>query len=116
MGKQTALEAYQSLSHREPVRFLLRLAWRPAIVARHYYVPQSDELTDPTAVREINELQHRVTVHALAVLDENPKRYPDDVLLDVVLKDTPERNELRERVRQAFSETHSEIRPEEAKV
>lgn len=116
MERWAAIEAFESLSSREQVRFLLRLAWRLTVVARNYYVPQSDQLADPTAIREINELQHRVTAHALAVLDENPNRYPNDVLLDIILKDTPGRNELRERVHRAFAETYFEIRPEETKV
>jgi hypothetical protein len=112
MVKSSVLEAYTVLTPSERVRFLLRLAWRLTVVARNYYIPQSEELADPVAVRAINELQHRITAHALAVLEDNPKRYPDDVFLGIVLDDTSERNELRDRVRYAFAETHVEIRPE----
>jgi hypothetical protein len=105
------LDAFRSLSPVDQVRFLLRLAFRLTVVARDYYIPQSELLEDPVSVREINELQHRVTAHAFLVLSGDTRRYPDEVLLDIILKDTRERNGLRERVHRAFAEAYQFIHP-----
>jgi hypothetical protein len=105
--------AYQSLSPGEQVRFLLRFGWRLTVVARHYYVPQTEDLAVPAAVREINELQHRVLSHALSVLTGEQARYPDDVFVAIVIDNTSETNGLRSRVEAAFAETYLEFRPRE---
>ena len=49
-------EWFRGLNQAEQVRFLLAVAHELTIVARHYYVPQSDELTEPGAVRFVNEM------------------------------------------------------------
>src|SRR5205823_1705204 len=83
--------------------FLARFAWELTVVARTYYVPQTLELTHPRAVREINESQHRITAHLLALLTKNPHRYPDEVLIAIVTDDVPETDGLNALVREAFA-------------
>jgi len=95
------------------VRFLLRFGWRLTLVARHYYGPQSDSLEVPAAVREINEIQHRVLAHALSVLMKEPPRFPDDIFVELVIDNTSEADGLRNRVETAFIETYREFRSSE---
>jgi hypothetical protein len=57
-------EAFRTLTPHERARLLIRLARELTLVARHYYVAGTLELTDPSAVRLVNEIQHRVTAHA----------------------------------------------------
>jgi hypothetical protein len=111
MSQIVPLLAYQSLSPGEQVRFLLRFAWSLTLVARHYYEPQPGS---SAAVREINEIQHRVLGHALSVLQDEQPRLPDDVFVAMVVDDVSEANGLRNRVETAFAETYREFRPREA--
>jgi hypothetical protein len=114
MSQIAPLLAYQSLSPGEQVRFLLRFGWRLTLLARHYCEPQSGDLAVPAAVREINEIQHRVLGHALSVLLDEQPRLPDDVFVAIVVDDASEANGLRNRVETAFAETYREFRPREA--
>jgi hypothetical protein len=57
-------DAFRRLTPAEQVRLLIRLARELTLVARHYYVAGTLELADPSAVRLVNEIQHRVTAHA----------------------------------------------------
>ncbi len=47
-----------------------------------------DAVADPCRLRRMNEIQHRVTGHLLHLLQSNPERYPDDVLMSIILDDS----------------------------
>jgi len=49
-----------SLNREAKLLFLTRLAHGITIAGRNSYVPGSDELENPTQLRKINEIQHRV--------------------------------------------------------
>ena len=68
--RPTLQDWFGGLSRDDQIRFLLAVSRELTIVARGYYVPQSDDLTEPGAVREVNEIQHRVAAHAAAFLDD----------------------------------------------
>jgi hypothetical protein len=110
MGSFKPIEAFITLSPPEQARFLMRLAWELTIVARSYYVPGTEDLTDAAAVRAVNELQHKIASHALAILDDDPRRYPDDVLVQIVFDDVPDRPDLRSLVRTAFARAYQFVR------
>jgi len=67
---QPVTEWFADLSAEDQIRFLLGLAPELTIVARAYYVPQESGLSDPAAVRAVNEIQHRVTAHARNILSD----------------------------------------------
>jgi len=61
-------EWYQSLDTAPRVMFLVTAGHELTIAAREFYEPQTDRLTDAVAVRELNEIQHRVLAHAASLL------------------------------------------------
>lgn len=103
-------EWFVQLDPAEQVRFLLYVAHELTIIARYFYVPQTDELTDPGAVRYVNEIQHRVAAHALDILadpaaGEHPPAYG-------CLTDCPPQYRLSGLVDGAVSRAASYLRPE----
>jgi len=114
MERLDPIEAYADLPPGEQARFLTRLAWELTLVGREYYTPGTEELTDPRALRAVNELQHSITQHVRALLENDARRYPDDVLVRGILDDTPDRSGLRRRVRDAFAAAYRYVRPEAA--
>jgi hypothetical protein len=72
------------------------------IVAREYYVPGTLDLADAAAVRDINELQHRVAAQVVYLLDDHPMRFPDDVMVQIIMEESPARPALRAAIRRAF--------------
>jgi hypothetical protein len=84
-------EAYRGLPPASQAETLARLAHELTVVARDTYEPGSLDLRDPQRLRRLNEIQHRVTGHLRALLADDPHRYPDDVLVAIILdEDDPE--------------------------
>jgi hypothetical protein len=102
MDKYDPIAVYTSLTPRNRLRALARLAHDLTIVAREYYVPGTMDLTDPAAVREINELQHRVAGQVRALLEDDPMRFPDDVIARIIMEESPGRPALRAAIRREF--------------
>ena len=75
-----------SYSTDEKKEFIARLMYELTLVARDSYEVGQDGLTNPQRVRRINEVQHRVSAYLLALLRDNPNRFPDDVLVRIVLE------------------------------
>jgi hypothetical protein len=99
------IAAFRSLPPAAQIETLVRLAFELTVTGRDTYVPASLELLHPERLRALNEVQHRVTAHALALLRADPDRYPDEVLAAIVLEqDDPE---LRRQVATAFARSLS---------
>lgn len=81
------------------VEALLRLAYELTLVGRASYEGASGQAAD--RLRAVNEAQHRVVSHALAILTADPRRYPDDVLLAILLEQDDA--ELRRQVADALA-------------
>jgi len=77
---------FATLSCEEQARTLARLAYELTIVAREAYEVGSLGVSSPAKLRVINEIQHRVTSFLTALLTHDPFRYPDDVLVKIVLE------------------------------
>src|SRR5262245_36401448 len=80
---------------------LLRLAHELTIVGRDTYEASSLDLRHPHRLRSLNEVQHRIASHALALLTGDAARYPDDVLASIILEQDDA--ELRRQVTAAFA-------------
>jgi hypothetical protein len=76
--------------------------YKLTVVARDSYVVDQDVLTNPQRVRRINEVQHRVSAFLWALLRNDPKRYPDDILVRVILEH-PDDNNLQQQLSEAFA-------------
>jgi hypothetical protein len=101
-------DAYTRLKHEDRIRFLLRLAHELTIVGRDSYEVGGNGLTCPHRLRALNEVQHRILASTVALLEDNPKRYPDDALLHIIL-DHPEDNELQRQVLDSFERIMSQL-------
>jgi hypothetical protein len=90
-----------SLPQAAQVKTLVRLANELTILARESYDHASLGIKEPDRLRAINELQHRITSHALALLAHDAGRYPEEVIGSMILaNDDPE---LERQVEAAFA-------------
>jgi len=58
-------------------------------------------LTQPARLRRITEVQHRVLSGIIALMKNETKRYPHEVLVRLVLEH-PEDRDLQQQLEQAF--------------
>jgi hypothetical protein len=86
MTTDEAIAVFSSYSPDEKKEFLAQLMYELTVVARDSYVPEEDGLTNPQRVRRINEVQHRLSAFLGKLLRDDPQRYPDDVLVRIVLE------------------------------
>ena len=81
MTQEELLVFYDRLhSPEQRVQFLLTLAFKLTISARETYEFQSTNVVEPTRLRGINELQHRIVGQASRILG-NGHLFPNDVLI-----------------------------------
>lgn len=85
MTRDEAIAAYSSLPAIEQLRLLAEYAHDLTVIARGTYVPQSEDIADPRRLRLLNEVQHRVTGHMRHLISGNTKRYPDDVIVRIII-------------------------------
>jgi hypothetical protein len=108
MNVQQAMTTFSSYSAQEKTDFLVRFAHALTILARDTYAVGQEGLTNPTRLRILNEVQHRVTSSLLAVMKNDTKRYPDDVLIRIILEH-PEDVELQRQIQEAFSQLMAQM-------
>ena len=70
---------FLSASREEQIRWLARLLFKITIFARGTYEEGTENLTDPSGMRRFNELMHRVSLFQLALINDDPNRYPDEI-------------------------------------
>lgn len=100
MNASQIVEEFRSLPSAAQIETLVRLAHELTILGRDAYEIALPGLRHPHRLRCLNEVQHRLTSHVLALLSVDPGRYPDEVLVSIVLEqDDPE---LRRQVTEAF--------------
>lgn len=81
-----AKRQYRSLSMEAQLRFLASFGHSLTIAARDAYDPGAPGgVWDPERLRAINEIQHRILGHIHALLLKSEQRYPDDVLVSIML-------------------------------
>ncbi|HVF51788.1 MAG TPA: hypothetical protein VNA19_17015 [Pyrinomonadaceae bacterium] len=102
MKSKQAIEVFISYSQREKEEFLAGLIYELTIVARDSYEVGGEGLTNPQRVRRLNEVQHRVSSFLCALLCNDSKRFPDDVLVSLILEH-PDDEALERELRAAFA-------------
>ncbi len=102
MTVQQAIEIFHNYSHQEKINFLVHLAHALTILARDTYEVGGEGLTQPSRLRRITEVQHRVLGDIIALMKQGAKRYPDDVLVRLLLEH-PEDRDLQQQLQEAFS-------------
>jgi hypothetical protein len=83
---QEAGDFYAALTPAEQLRFLVDIGMDLTMAARDCYEVGTDLLTDPVRMRQLNEIQHRVLGHARRLIGGSRDRYPDDVLVRILLE------------------------------
>jgi hypothetical protein len=96
-----AIETFCKYSPQEKLDFLVQLAHALTILARDTYAVAEDGLTNPSRLRIINEIQHRVTGFLMALCKEDAKRYPDDVFVRILLEH-PEDLDLQRQLQETW--------------
>lgn len=105
MTTDEAIAVFSSYSLGEKREFLAQLMYELTVVARDDYAPGEAGLTDPERVRRINEVQHRLSAFLLKLLRNDPQRYPDDVLVRIVLEQAGD-DVLGQNMLAAFANAH----------
>jgi hypothetical protein len=109
MKRHELLDKYSSLSKRQRLTFLSRLAAELTVCARDTYVAGSNRVAEPERLREFNELQHRITGHLRDLTAGNRDRYPDDVICGIIFEGMRELNTepaLRRALQNPVRENH----------
>ena len=70
---------FSSATREQQIRWLSRLLFQISIFARDTYEVGTDNLMDPARMRRFNELIHRVSLHLVAFVDDDPKRFSDEI-------------------------------------
>ncbi|MGB7924415.1 MAG: hypothetical protein WCF57_14330 [Pyrinomonadaceae bacterium] len=86
MNVDEAIAVFSSYSIEEQEEFLAHLIYEMSIIARDSYEVGQDGLTNPQRVRRINEVQHRASAFLCALLRGDTQRYPDDVMVKIILE------------------------------
>jgi hypothetical protein len=102
MTAEKAINVFVSYSSKDKEEFLAHLIHELTIVARDTYEVGQDGLTNPQRMRRINEIQHRISDFLCALLHNNPHRYPDDVLVRIILEHSDD-SELERQLSEAFA-------------
>jgi hypothetical protein len=97
-----AIETFGKYSPQEKLDLLVQFAHALTILARDTYAVAEDGLTNPARLRSMNEIQHRVTGFLMALCKKDAKRYPDDVLVRMLL-DHPEDLALQRQLQETWS-------------
>ncbi|MBI3327277.1 MAG: hypothetical protein HYZ81_11325 [Nitrospinae bacterium] len=105
---QHAIETFCKYSPQEKIDFLIQVAHALTILARDSYAVGEDGLTNPPRLRIINEIQHRLTGFLVALRKQDLKRYPEDVLVRMILEH-PEDLDLQRQLQETCSRVMGQI-------
>ena len=101
MTVRQAIETFRHYAPREKIAFLVQLTHTFTIIARDTYEVGGEGLTQPARLRRLTEMQHRVLGVVIALMKQETKRYPDEVLIRLILEH-PDDLDLQQQVQQAF--------------
>jgi hypothetical protein len=89
MNFEEVIETYSKMPVADQALCLALYGYELTILARYAYEPGTDDVKNPRWLRKCNEIQHRILGHISKLLNDDKGRYPDDVLLNIVI---PEEN------------------------
>lgn len=99
---EAAAAAFASRPSAEQQELLAHLSHELTLIMRDTYEAGQDGLTDAPRARRINEIQHRISAHLLKLMRADKQRYPDDVLMQIILNH-PNDSTLEQQLNQAFA-------------
>ena len=86
MEHEDVRHRFRNLAPDAQLRVLAALGHNLTIAARDTYEFQAPGVRAPQRLRDINEIQHRVFGHLVALTTIDGRRYPDDGLISIVLE------------------------------
>lgn len=86
MKTEEAIAVFSNLSAEEQKEFLVRLSHELTMLGRDAYEINSENFTNPAQMRAINEIQHRISSHLLALIKNETNRYPDEILVRMIIE------------------------------
>ena len=98
---------FSALRPDQQATVLAKFGHELTIAARDTYVVGAPGLTAPDRLRAINETQHRVLGHIDALLTNRRDRYPDDVIIGILL--THEDESLRAQAKMSLDRSFSAL-------
>jgi hypothetical protein len=105
MTVEEAITVFSSYSAEEKKEFVAQLMHDLTVVARDGYEVGAEGLTNPRRVRKINEIQHRLSSFLRSLLRDDPRRYPDELIVRMALE-APEDEEFARQLARAFESAH----------
>jgi hypothetical protein len=79
-----AVKIYSGLPLNKQISFLAHFAFSLTIMGRETYDVESRDVVDGKKLRGINEIQHKAIGQMLHLIDNDPKRYSDSDLLEII--------------------------------
>lgn len=101
MTLSQAMDTFSNYSPQEKIDFLVHFAHTLTILARDTYEVGGEGLTQPSRLRRMNEIQHRIMGFLLALMKQEVKRYPDHVFIRLLLEH-PDDLGLQQQLQEAF--------------
>ena len=99
---EEAVAAFASRTTAEQQELLAHLSHELTLLMRDTYEAGQDGLTDAPRARRINEIQHRVSAHLLKLMSDDKQRYPDDILMQIILNH-PDDSTLEQQLNKTFA-------------
>ncbi|MDQ3089331.1 MAG: hypothetical protein M3Q78_12165 [Acidobacteriota bacterium] len=101
MKTEEIIAFFSSLTRDEQIKFLAHFLHYLTIVARDTYQVGTENIINQPKLRTVNEIQHQISSHLFALLENSLERYPDDVLMQIIFEQ--ENKEIETEVMWAFS-------------
>ena len=92
---QALIADYSGRSPEQQIRVLCILSFYLTLTGRTLYLFDTSVEHRALGLKIINEIQHSIASQVLPLLEDSPKRYPDDVFINIVVE---KGDELREAV------------------
>lgn len=86
MTVEEAIEIFSSFTADEQKSFLAYFSHYLTVITRDAYEVGTENITNQSKMRWINEIQHQLSSHLLALLENNSERYADDVLIRILVE------------------------------
>jgi hypothetical protein len=92
---QTLIADYSQRSPEQQIRVLCLLSFYLTLTGRSLYGSDTSVEDRAQGLKIINEIQHSIVSQVGPLLEDSPKRYPDDVFINIIIEKS---GELREAV------------------
>ena len=92
MDVDKAIPLYCNEPASQQIKLLSRLGHQVTIFARNTYELNGNSLSDPSQLRCINEIMHRILGQQLKLLLGDESRYPDDLFIKMIFEMAAECN------------------------